>query len=466
MSEKITERLRNTRAARRRHSTKIINEVDEHLASNEFDLAVLRSIQRLEKSADELAKANEALYAEMTDDEVLVDMDSVLEYEDQAAVSVGLLRHHIQKLAVQASGPSRSNGREEWPKHSTTNPTARKDDVKEDSEAGTATLYASSTSVHVVLDLSRYSWLRVLRVTAWILRFVAAYRARPIPQRRLTTEDLVASEKYWLSITQKERFGLELAALQTGRDLFKASTIRDWHPFLAKEDGLLRIQARLGNVVYHEGIKHPIVLPGDHIATELIATGLHRRLPHAGVATTIAELRECFWVTKVVMVRDDAVPEFCWKLAHVLKNITENDGTERACRLLADGKRLETVAGSSSLCAPPVGVCSGFGVGTLVPCHSFMAWCPRNGAAREGDLSCLEYVDGRSGYAATAVPSTRFLGVSNYFCSRLIALVCDGECDRYFLSRVVAFDRSAVDFPMLVINNAQEWSLYVVASTY
>ncbi|KAL1417601.1 hypothetical protein MTO96_006102 [Rhipicephalus appendiculatus] len=85
-----------------------------------------------------------------------------------------------------------------------------------------------------------------------------------------------------------------------------------------------------------------------------------------------------------------------------------------------------------------------------------MAWCPRNGAAREGDLSCLEYVDGRSGYAATAVPSTRFLGVSNYFYSRLIALVRDGECDRYFLSHedVVAFDRSAVDFPKLVINNA------------
>ncbi|KAL1441347.1 hypothetical protein MTO96_008619 [Rhipicephalus appendiculatus] len=40
--------------------------------SNEFNLAGLRSIlQRLEKSAEELAKANEALHAEMTDDELL-----------------------------------------------------------------------------------------------------------------------------------------------------------------------------------------------------------------------------------------------------------------------------------------------------------------------------------------------------------------------------------------------------------
>ncbi|KAL1434689.1 hypothetical protein MTO96_011464 [Rhipicephalus appendiculatus] len=76
----------------------------------QFDVAGLRSIlQRLEKSADELAKANEALHAQMTDDEVLADMDSVLEYEYRAEGSVGLLRHHIEELAVRTSRPSRSN---------------------------------------------------------------------------------------------------------------------------------------------------------------------------------------------------------------------------------------------------------------------------------------------------------------------------------------------------------------------
>lgn len=105
------ERLQSTRAARRRHSTKIINEVGDLLASNEFDLAGLRSIlQRLEKSTDELVKANEALHAEMTDDEVLADFDSVLEYEDRAAGCVGLLRHHIQELTIRSSVPSRPNG--------------------------------------------------------------------------------------------------------------------------------------------------------------------------------------------------------------------------------------------------------------------------------------------------------------------------------------------------------------------
>lgn len=93
------------------------------------------------------------------------------------------------------------------------------------------------------------------------------------------------------TVTRKQRFCLELAVLQVGRDLLKASTIRDLHPFFAQVDGLLRIQTRLRNVEYHEGIKHLTLLPSDHIPTELIATG-------AGVATIIAELQERFWVTK------------------------------------------------------------------------------------------------------------------------------------------------------------------------
>lgn len=93
------------------------------------------------------------------------------------------------------------------------------------------------------------------------------------------------------TVTRKQRFCLELAVLQVGRDLLKASTIRDLHPFFAHVDGLLRIQTRLRSVEYHEGIKHLTLLPSDHIPTELIATG-------AGVATIIAEIQERFWVTK------------------------------------------------------------------------------------------------------------------------------------------------------------------------
>ncbi|KAL1440278.1 hypothetical protein MTO96_001218 [Rhipicephalus appendiculatus] len=245
------ERLRNTRAARRRHTTKIINEVDNLLPSNEFDLAGLRRIlQCLENSANELAKANEALHAEMTDDEVLADMDSVLEYEDRAAGSIGLLRHHIEELAVRTTGPSRSNASIET--------TEYRDQRYE--------VCLPCKDLPSDLQDNRAVAIKQLR-----------YAGKENPADLVSRGTSISS------------------CLQAGRDLYKASRIRELHPFLAEEDGLLRSQTRLRNV--HEGIKLPIVLPDDHIATELIATGLHRRLLHAGVATTVAELQE-FWVTK------------------------------------------------------------------------------------------------------------------------------------------------------------------------
>ncbi|KAL1481487.1 hypothetical protein MTO96_034444 [Rhipicephalus appendiculatus] len=226
----------------------------------------------LEKSADELAKTNEALHAEMTDDEVLADMDSVLEYEDRAAGSVGILRQHIEELAVRTTGPSRSNG--------------RKRSIQGVENSGNCTPF--------------------------------------LPRRMVCCE-------------AKQDFGTSCAT---------------------------------------KGIKLTIVLPDDHITAELIATDLHRRLLHAGVATTITELQECFWVTKakhcvkrvigqstwgarlrlksavapmvvlpadrlnvskpfdvtsiaegnVAIVREDAVTKFCWKLARVLKKMRGTDG--------------------------------------------------------------------------------------------------------------------------------------------
>ncbi|KAH7965340.1 hypothetical protein HPB49_006162 [Dermacentor silvarum] len=87
------ERLKKMRAGRRAQQTRLVKEISDLIETNEFHLATLRTInQRLEKSTNEL-------HAEMSDDEVAADYDSVLEYEDQAAGALGLLRHHILELS-------------------------------------------------------------------------------------------------------------------------------------------------------------------------------------------------------------------------------------------------------------------------------------------------------------------------------------------------------------------------------
>ncbi|KAL1482914.1 hypothetical protein MTO96_033485 [Rhipicephalus appendiculatus] len=251
------------------------------MALEKNTVRLLRILQRLEKSADELAKANEALHAEMTDDEVLADMDSVLEYEDRAAGSVGLLRTHIEELAVRTSRPSRSNDLRKLSQLESLGSKDGDDPLSHDKK-----VFKASNETTEYRD-QRYE---VCLPCKDLPSDLQDNRAVAVKQLRYAGKENPAGlVSRGTSIS---------SCLQAGKDLYKASRIRELHPFLAEEDGLLRSQTRLRSVVYHEGIKHLIVLPSDHIATELIATGLHRRLLHAGVATTIAELQECFWVTK------------------------------------------------------------------------------------------------------------------------------------------------------------------------
>ncbi|KAL1444417.1 hypothetical protein MTO96_029880 [Rhipicephalus appendiculatus] len=293
------ERLRNTRAARRRHSTKIINEVDDLLASNEFDVAGLRSIlQRLEKSADELTKVNEALHAEMTDGELLADMDFVLEYEDRAAGSVGLLLHRIEELPVQTSRPSRSNVNIRGLKGLS---------VSESNYAAMlCEVLMKSIPQEIMVEYHRRRRLEASSAnnppsSEEELQQLLKYLRIEVECRELTNYQ--RREPY--SSDQQTSGSRRKRSIQTSR-------IAELHPCLADGDGMLRSQTRLRNVVYREGIKHPIVIPGDHIATELIGTALRRRLLHAGVATTIAELQEGFWVTKAKHCVKKVIGQSTW----------------------------------------------------------------------------------------------------------------------------------------------------------
>lgn len=112
-------------------------------------------------------------------------------------VSRGTWVKNLIDMEIWWRGPVWLARSEEWPKHTNTYLNALKDDLKGKYEVDIITLYPSSTSVNVVLDLSKCSsWLRELRVTAWIERFVAACFDRPTPQGHLLTEELIASERY------------------------------------------------------------------------------------------------------------------------------------------------------------------------------------------------------------------------------------------------------------------------------
>uniref|UniRef100_A0A8R1XPG9 DUF5641 domain-containing protein n=1 Tax=Onchocerca volvulus TaxID=6282 RepID=A0A8R1XPG9_ONCVO len=122
-----------------------------------------------------------------------------------------------------------------------------------------------------LIDRNRFSkWLRLIRTTAWILKFI-----------KFTTKEKLS----WLQpiATEKNR---------TTSDDYK---LAEWILIRqAQSDD----QKRLENSELDENSKYPIYLPKHNPITKLIVQQQHEDLYHAGIAHTLSELRRRFWLPK------------------------------------------------------------------------------------------------------------------------------------------------------------------------
>ena len=141
------------------------------------------------------------------------------------------------------------------------------------------------------------SYNHLVRVTAWVLRFVNNGRKRsegdssPI----LSLSELKRSEEIWWRIVQKTLFEEEICNLENGKGLSTRSKILPFHPFL-DERGLLCIGERLQRERLPSGERHPVLLPGNHKIIGLLITVEHLRLMHAGPTLVSASLSHRFTV--------------------------------------------------------------------------------------------------------------------------------------------------------------------------
>ncbi|XP_014678785.1 PREDICTED: uncharacterized protein LOC106818606 [Priapulus caudatus] len=194
-----------------------------------------------------------------------------------------------EKLAeVWKQGPSFLYTDEaEWP---VDEPEADQRSVEVEKKKSPAVLTVYETSD--VIDCTRFSsWRKLLRVTAYVMRFVGMLKSRiqkgspPDDKTAVTTIELKRAEMYWIKVVQgriKPRFK---------RGDFKVLT-----PFI-DEEGVIRVGGRVGNMVTSYESKHPILLPFDHGISLLITRYTHEA-GHHGVAATTAKTRRRFWILK------------------------------------------------------------------------------------------------------------------------------------------------------------------------
>ena len=184
-----------------------------------------------------------------------------------------------------------TNTNKPWPERipgSTAISTATKKEMK----SGT---YASAelSTEQDRLNPSRYSsWRRLVRVTAWVKRFLTNSKT-PLESRNLAASlsdrELLFAKQHWVRQAQAEVF----PGGTKDQRLIQLTPMLD-------SDGLLRIDGRLKlakDLPYQT--RHPIILPTHLVVTRLIIVDTHEKLGHStGAENVLTEFRTKFWIVK------------------------------------------------------------------------------------------------------------------------------------------------------------------------
>ncbi|XP_058840891.1 uncharacterized protein LOC131696364 [Topomyia yanbarensis] len=187
-----------------------------------------------------------------------------------------------------------SKSEENWPRESPLEPVSEELMERETVAAG-ATCSGKYNAI-----FTRYSHFnKMLRVVAWISRFRRNCQSRRLGQpsclnATLTVEELERSKGLLLRLVQSESYLQEIKDLHTGKLVSPRSTVRALNPF-QDEQGLLRVGGRLQHSNEPYESKHPILIPGNHPFTKLLARHYHHKLLHGGPRLMLAVIREQYW---------------------------------------------------------------------------------------------------------------------------------------------------------------------------
>ena len=133
------------------------------------------------------------------------------------------------------------------------------------------------------------SLLKLVRVTAWVLRFVNNLRKRESYSGPLTVKELQKARLVWDLYIQYKYYP----------DILRGSknNLRNQLNLQQDDTGLLRCHGRYENATsLNQAMKCPKLLPKDEHYTRLVVEYCHKRVFHAGVSQTLAQLRLEYWI--------------------------------------------------------------------------------------------------------------------------------------------------------------------------
>ncbi len=180
-----------------------------------------------------------------------------------------------------------------WPKHKDI-PDPTDDCVKEMKAQNQRNLEttllidaAREAKISELISCERFSsYEKLLRVTAFVLRFINNCRSKTKNREELTATEILEAETYWIK------------DLQTSITEEKFTEWKKQLGTYVDDSGVIRCLGRLRNSNLSFQSKHPALLPRDHYVTELIVKDCHTKVWHNGTNETLQELRSRFWIVK------------------------------------------------------------------------------------------------------------------------------------------------------------------------
>ncbi|XP_055306857.1 uncharacterized protein LOC129571118 [Sitodiplosis mosellana] len=137
------------------------------------------------------------------------------------------------------------------------------------------------------------SWSKLLRVTAYVLRFTVKKAFRKMGQ--LTDNEILNAERIWVRHSQNVHFNSEIEILSRKQDLPQGSPLSKLTPFV-DNDGILRLAGRIKRSNMPYDTVHPILLSGKCTTAKLLTGQAHGATLHGGTQLTQQYIRQRYWV--------------------------------------------------------------------------------------------------------------------------------------------------------------------------
>ena len=157
-----------------------------------------------------------------------------------------------------------------------------------------------------LVDWERYgSYDRIVRILAWMFRFINNLRAQGNADgtyqcegsRVLRLNELTRAETCLIKLAQKESYPAEHKLLNRELQAKPTNLMRQLGLYM--EGGIIKCKGRIHNADIDNSTKFPILLSSSHLVTQLLIRKCHELCLHYGVNYVLAYMRRRWWIPKM-----------------------------------------------------------------------------------------------------------------------------------------------------------------------